>query len=223
MLNAYGLTNDGVPTNAPKIALACQSGFNVIPNFYPQFNKGQHEAIAETLLAVEDYDHYLGSCFWALALNLSCPNSREKIAENMGNAWACVKAIKKYYPDLCLIAKISIVHPPEFAKQLVDAGVDIIHAVNAVPYNSAYPDGPPSPLAKAGGGGVSGGPAFMQAFNYNKILRPLVSAPMIMSCGIAYLSDAKQYFDIGADAVCICTVCRLNPNEAIKIILSKLD
>ena len=52
MLNAYGLTNNGVEEHAEQIAISRRKGFNVIPNFYPEFNKGEEIAIKETLEAV---------------------------------------------------------------------------------------------------------------------------------------------------------------------------
>lgn len=95
----------------------------------------------------------------------------------------------------------------------------IVHAVNTAPYKLIYPDGPPSPLADAGGGGVSGGPAFEIAFNYNLGLRQKVSVPIIMGCGITSLAGVRRYFnEAGADAVSLCTVCRRNPGKAIRII-----
>lgn len=219
LLNAYGLTNQGAEINAKKISSTiAENGLRVIPNFYPQFAVGRDQANAETIRAIEIYAYTLCSWFWALELNLSCPNDKTKIRENMADALACVKAIRQVRPNLCLIAKISIVHPYEFAQKLIDAGVDIIHAINTIPYDLVYPKGPPSPLRAVGGGGVSGGPAFRQALAYNAGLRRLITAPIIMGCGVIGAWDANAYFGIGADAVSICSVCRLNPGEAIRII-----
>ena len=49
MLNAYGLTNDGVEECAKQIAFFREEGFNIIPNFYPEFDKGERKAIKKTL------------------------------------------------------------------------------------------------------------------------------------------------------------------------------
>ena len=222
LLNAYGLTNPGVAANARAIALAREAGYSVIPNFYPQFAKGRDLAIKETVLAVAKYKSCLVGKFYqgfsVLELNLSCPNAKEKIQENMEDALACVKAIRAACPDLRLIGKISIMHPHEFAQELINAGVDIIHSINSIPYVLVCPQGPPSPLQAVGGGGVSGGPAYRLAFKYNKRLRQRIKAPIIMGCGVMYPENAEGYFDIGADAVSLCSVCRLDPKEAIKII-----
>lgn len=219
LLNTYGLTNDGVEINAGKIAKACQAGYNVIPNFYPQFAKNREIAINETIKAADVYRQFMNNYFWALELNFSCHNSKEKIRENITDSLACVKAVRQKNPQLCLIAKISYVHPYEFAQELVNVGADIIHAINTIPYEMVYPFSGQSPLANVGGGGVSGGPARNKSFIYSYLLRKVLKAPMIMGCGITCLDDAKKYFEeAGADAISLCTVARLNPREAEKII-----
>lgn len=216
LLNAYGLTNNGVNVNAAGIAVSCKMGFKVIPNFYPKLAKGDDIAINETIDAVEICAEAMWSYFWIIELSFSCPNSQEDIKENMGQAVQCVRAVKKQFPWLRIIAKISIVHPFEFAQELEQAGADVIHAVNTtIPYNKLYPN---SPLYKIGGGGVSGSPAFQMAFDYNSELRRRVKLPMIMGCGIISVSDAQKCFDIGADIISICTLVKYDCKEAGKII-----
>lgn len=218
LLNAYGLTNGGVGVNAPAIALSLKAGYNVIPSFYPQFAHGRSEAIKETLEAIALYSVCLGQGFWALELNFSCPNAQEKIRANVLDALACVAAVRFRHPNLCLIAKVSIVHPHEFAEKLVEAGVNVIHAINTIPFELVYPERR-SPLSRVGGGGVSGGPAFSKALIYNSVLRQRIpNTPLIMGCGAVNLARVQQYFSIGADAVSLCTVCRRNPDEAIRIV-----
>ncbi|MEA3463729.1 MAG: hypothetical protein U9R14_01475 [Patescibacteria group bacterium] len=217
LLNAYGLTNNGVKVNADGIAVSCKMGFKVIPNFYPEFAKGTDIAIKETIEAIEIYAKVLGSYFWITELSFSCPNSEEDIKENMGQAVQCVRAVKKLFPFLRIIAKLSIVHPFEFAREFEQAGADVIHAVNTLPYNMLYPN-KQSPLHKVGGGGVSGGPTHKMAFNYNSTLRKIVKLPLIMGCGIMNLKDAEKYFDIGADAISICTLASYDSEGAGKII-----
>jgi dihydroorotate dehydrogenase (NAD+) catalytic subunit len=220
MLNAYGLTNEGVEASAPAIRAALASGFKVIPNLYPEFAKGTEIAIQETLEAIGIYQETLREGFWALELNYSCPNSEEEIRENVAQALACSQAVRQKFPDLYLIAKISICHPYEFAQELARLGVNAIHGVNTIPYELVFPPDryPPSPLAAAGGGGVSGGPAFAQAYRYNADLRKKVNLFLIMGCGVTSLEDVKKYQDIGADAVSLCTLALRNQKEAARIV-----
>jgi dihydroorotate dehydrogenase (NAD+) catalytic subunit len=220
MLNAYGLTNDGAEAGAPAIKVALAAGFQVIPNLYPEFAKGTEVAIRETLEATAIYQQALGADFWALELNYSCPNSAEEVRENVAQALKCSEAVRRQIPNLYLIAKISICHPYEFAQELERLGVNAIHAINTIPYEIVFPPDryPPSPLADAGGGGVSGGPAFAQAYAYNRELRKHVKLFLIMGCGVTSLEDVKKYRDIGADAVSLCTLALRNPKEAERIV-----
>ena len=220
MLNAYGLTNNGVAACAPAIGMACRKGFQVIPNFYPEFGKGTHNAIRETLEAIDIYQGSLGTAFWALELNFSCPNVPEDIICNVTDSLACAMAVKAAHPDLFLIAKISLQHPYELAQELERVGVGALHAINTIPYEIVFPPDrhPPSPLADVGGGGVSGGPAFAQAYKYNAGLRPKVRLPLIMGCGITSQDEVQRYLDLGAEVVSLCTLVLRNPKEAERIV-----
>jgi dihydroorotate dehydrogenase len=218
MLNAYGLTNAGVEAAALQIKAACDSGLRVVPNFYPEFAKGAATATRETLETVKIYQERLGAAFWALELNYSCPNSAEEIKENVAQALACTESVRRQFPALSLIAKISLCHPYEFAQELEKLGVSAIHAVNTIPYELVFPLGPPSPLADAGGGGVSGGPAFELAYRYNAGLRKQVTLFLIMGCGVTGRAEVQKYRDAGADAVSLCTLALRNPGEAVRIV-----
>jgi len=233
LLNAYGLTNCGVRKNSEEIAFACSYGFKVIPSFYPQFIKGREIAakqkkppeagleitIKETIKAIRRYSRVMEHYFWAVEINYSCHNSKDKIQENISDAMACTKAVRKAFPNLIIITKISYVHPIEFAQELVKVGVNVIHAINTIPYDMVFKNGRPSPLANVGGGGVSGRPISYMAFKYNRLLRKKIDTNIIMGGGITSLDEARKYFeDAGANTIRICTLARLNPKEAEKII-----
>jgi dihydroorotate dehydrogenase len=217
MLNAYGLTNAGVAAIAAGIRETCDLGLNVIPNLYPEFIKGADQAIQDAHEALEIYRRSLGPHFHALELNFSCPNSEEAIAENVLQGLQCIQSVRQRYPDLYLIAKIGICHPYEFAQELERAGADAIHAVNTVPYSIVFPL-ERSPLHRVGGGGVSGGPAFPLVLKYNQELRKKVSLFLIMGCGIRNQQDVQRFFDLGADAVSLCTLALRHPQEAARVI-----
>jgi dihydroorotate dehydrogenase len=220
MLNAYGLTNEGVTACAPHLRRAREAGFRVIPNFYPEFARGTETAIRETLEAAEIYRQGLGPHFEALELNYSCPNSAEEIRENVAQGLRCTREVRERFPSLFLIAKISICHPYEFAQELERAGVNAIHAINTIPYEIIFPPDryPPSPLAAVGGGGVSGGPARAAALEYNRGLRRKVGCFLIMGCGVRNRQDVQTYFDLGADAVSFCTLALRDWQEAAAIV-----
>ncbi len=220
MLNAYGLTNAGVEACAPDLKAATRQGFQVIPNFYPEFAKGSEVAIRETLEAVDIYQRHLGPDFGALELNFSCPNSVEEIRENVAQGIECIRALRQSFPELFLIAKLSICHPYEFAQELEGLGVAALHAINSIPYEIVFPPPghPPSPLWRVGGGGVSGGPALAAALNYNAGLRQQVRVFLIMGCGVTGPEDVARYRDLGADAVSLCTLALRDPRKAREII-----
>jgi dihydroorotate dehydrogenase len=218
LLNAYGLTNDGVEACARDIRAACDEGFRIIPNLYPEFIKGTDIAIRETLAAVEIYQRNLGPHFRALELNYSCPNSEEAIARNVVQALQCTRKVRSLYPRLYLITKLSICHPYEFAKELERIGVNALHAVNTIAYNIVFPL-QRSPLGEVGGGGVSGGPAFALAYKYNQALRKEVGLFLIMGCGVTSRDDVRRYFDLGADAVSLCTLALRKPQAAARIVV----
>ncbi len=217
MLNAYGLTNPGAKTCAREIKVAAGQGFQVIPNLYPEFAKGTVLAIKDTLEAIGIYQNLLGSDFWALELNFSCPNSREAIRENVAQGLKCSREVKEKYPDIFLIVKISICHPYEFAQELESLGVNALHAINTIPFAMIYFH-ERSPLRPVGGGGVSGGPALAAALEYNAHLRKKVNLPLIMGCGVKDREDVRKYLHIGADAVSICTLALRHQGEAAEII-----
>jgi len=198
MLNAYGLTNPGVEEFINRLKKADKS--RLIPSIYPEFSKGEDLANYEARVAAAMIYEQAGVS--EIELNFSCPNSKE---------------LKKFYPKMYIIAKISIVHPYEFAQELERTGVDMIHSVNTVPFELVYP-GKTSPLAKVGGGGVSGTPIFWQAYDYNKGLRQKVKVPIIMGGGVTNSDFAIKYIGIGADTVSICTSALRKPREAEKII-----
>jgi len=203
MLNAYGLTNEGVEVEAAGILEATKSGFNVIPNFFPEFSKGREVAIRETLEAVEIYSRILGDRFSAIELNYSCPNSGCDIRANMEACAECTRAVKNFLPWLFVIAKIGYDHPYEFSQEQERSGADAIHAINTIRYQVIF--NKPSPFGQKGGG-VSGGPAKMRAMEYNKSLPKLVSVPLIFGCGVEDFIDVCRYMDMGADSVSMCSL-----------------
>jgi dihydroorotate dehydrogenase (NAD+) catalytic subunit len=192
--------------------------FKIIPNLYPEFIKGTTIAIRETLEAMEIYQRVLGPHFRALELNYSCPNSEEAIAQNVVQALQCTRKVRSLYPRLYLIAKLSICHPYEFARELERIGVNALHAVNTIPYNIVFPL-QRSPLREVGGGGVSGGPAFPLALKYNQELRQKVGLFLIMGCGVTSPDDVRRCFGLGADAVSLCTLALRKPQEATRIVV----
>lgn len=220
LLNAYGLTNPGVEKLAPRIAAACRAGFRVVPNFWPEFRNDLEITLKETLEAVSLYRRHLGADFFALELNISCPNVPEAAACGMEEVLGLIKALRRAHPALFLIIKISVGHPYEFAQELERLGVGALHAVNTIPYEMVFPPDryPPSPLAAVGGGGVSGGPAFPLAYQYNAGLRERVNLPLIFGCGVTGPEEVRRYLALGAQSVSLCTLALRDPDAARELL-----
>lgn len=230
MVNAYGLTNPGARKCAEGIAKSIKNGYDVIPNFYPEFarddktsaNEQLASAIHETLEAIRFYECALGTDFRAIEINLSCPNSKEKIAENMFQSTELLAEVKRLNPHTAVIAKVSWVHPIEFLEEIANQKLaDALHCFNTVPYELVFGAGKRSPL-KNGLGGVSGGPIRELCFQKNKEVAKRVKLPIIMGGGVpvAPLDEVLRYFDIGAGAVSICTEVAYSPLDALTLIHS---
>ncbi len=141
----------------------------------------------------------------------------------MAQGLRCSQAVRRQYPELFLVAKISFCHPYEFAQELESLGVNALHAINTIPYDLIFPPEryPRSPLWQVGGGGVSGGPAWAAAYDYNRGLRQKGEA--LSHHGLRRRSsreDVKRYFDLGADAVSFCTLALRDWRQAEEIIRS---
>jgi dihydroorotate dehydrogenase len=218
MLNAYGLTNQGVEAESRKMILAGKKGYSVVPNFFPEFVKESEVAIRETLEAMEILSKALGGSFDIVELNYSCPNSAECMLDNIEACSACTRAVRAAYPNLFVIAKVGYRHPYEFCEEQERAGASALHAINTIPFADVYGPKILSPLADVGGGGVSGGPAKQLAYEYNEGLGKRVSLPLVFGCGVENFDDYLRYFDIGASAVSVCSAAIRTPGRTAQMI-----
>lgn len=228
MINAYNLTNPGVFRTARGNKKAIRQGYRVIPNFYPQYSLGLEVAIHQTIAAIEILIEVLGDDFWAIELNDSCPNAKEKIAENMEFVLALSEAVRKAYPWLIIIHKIGYDHPYELAQELERRNLaDAFHSINSIPCKHIFIDCQSSPLyclkGVNDGGAVSGRAAFKKSFIYTKGLRKKVELPILMGCGIVstYQADlcAGECIDLGRDSLDICSMGAIYPIEACTLIV----
>ncbi|MDP1884228.1 MAG: hypothetical protein Q8L10_02565 [Candidatus Moranbacteria bacterium] len=198
ILNSFGLTNPGVFICAIMIRTALMLGFHVIPSFFTDFSRSYEIGLKETLEAMHIYKKILGKHFWALESNPSCPNSGEDINSNQTNILDLCIALKQNYPDLVLIVKGSIVYQGEFYAQLEKAGVDIIHAINTIPFDIAIKLGispyKKSPLGEKTKGGFSGKIITDAACKYTTAtVIPATTQSLIFGGGISEWCDTLPY------------------------------
>lgn len=214
ILNAYAHTNLGLNFNLEMITLARNLDFNAVPNFAPDFSKPKEITIKEVLQAVKIV---LSKGIKVIEIVPSCPNRGYCVADNPAVVTNCIRAVKKKYPQAVIIIKKGLEHSIEAVQGWEAAGMDILHGINAVLYETVFP-GKISPLKKVGGGAISGTAITNIAFKDNCKTRKAISVPMIFGGGIMTRDWAFRCFDYGADAISICTVVRCNVKEAKRIV-----
>lgn len=192
-VNAVGLTNPGVEewvnTIYPRIAQATvKEGWSFVVS-----------------IAGEDLQEYMEmairlkecTALKALEINASCPNTSGELQQNSQAVIDAAKALK-YVTKLPLILKLSYTHDYVKIARALEGVVEAV-SINAVPWSAAFPE-KKSPLAKFGGGGVSGRVA--QTFT-GKVLRDLASQTKIpvIGAGVWDYEDIAKLFGMGAKAI----------------------
>lgn len=188
LYNNYKLTNPGVDAIADNILKQIKEGNKIVPSIWADTQDDFIDSITSLYTPIVE-------------LNFYCPNAINCFYQDKA-----VKAIKNLYPNIIIIAKIGYYHSFSEVGKLIDAGVDVLHAINSIPVREF-----PEYSKKFKEGSISGKEAFPLAFNYNEQLRkrfPLT--PIIMGCGVSTTGDIRRYRNIGADSVSICSLVRFN-------------
>ena len=183
--NAIGLTNKGIDWWLREVSPRLSVTYKMVVSI-------EAEDVKDT---VEMLRMLEGQKVVAVELNLSCPNSgaagsrtTDKILE------ICRQALRQsLFP---IIAKISYVHDYRSLAQNIEA-----HALslNSVPWNLVFPDRS-SPLARFGGGGVSGKLIQPHTWKMVKEISSLSKIPVIGPSVWEY-EDIQKIFSLGAQAV----------------------
>ncbi|MDO8528135.1 MAG: hypothetical protein Q7T03_10690 [Deltaproteobacteria bacterium] len=208
-VNAVGLTNPGIDwwirDVYPKIAA---SKLNIIVSI-----------VGESLQDYMELAIRLKDCeaIKAIEINASCPNSPGELQANAQTVIDTAQALK-YVTKLPLILKLSCTHdyvhiaqalektvaPPPVPGQdarsagWTGGGVEAI-SINSVPWSVAFPD-KKSPLAKFGGGAVSGKAAQIYTWKMVENLAANTNIPVIGASVWDY-EDIEKIFGLGAKAV----------------------
>lgn len=188
-VNAVGLTNPGI------------DGW--IRSIYPQIEKSKLHFICS--IAGEDLQEFmemairLKSCtaLKALEINASCPNSPSELVRNSQAVIDTAKAIK-YVAPWPLILKLSYTHDYLPIAKALEGVVEAI-SINSVPWSAVFPE-KKSPLAKLGGGGVSGKVVQKYTWEMAKDLAAQTKIPVIGASVWEY-EDIQKLFDLGAKAI----------------------
>lgn len=188
-VNAVGLTNPGID---------CW-----IKNIYPVIAKSPWNFVCS--IAGEDLQEFmemairLKNCtaLRALEINASCPNSPSELARNSQAVIDTAKALK-YVAKWPLILKLSCTHDYVAIAKALEGVVEAI-SINSVPWPVVFPE-KKSPLAKLGGGGVSGKVVQKYTWEMVKDLAGGTSLPVIGASVWEY-EDIQKLFDLGAKAI----------------------
>lgn len=188
VVNSIGLTNPGIDwwvnDIAPKI-----STLSLVVSI---------EARDETEVA--EMIQLLERCpIKAIELNLSCPNTKDHEHRTTDKILAIARKASTLSP-FPLIAKLSYTHDyVDVAQEIENEKKIEALSINSIPWAAMYPD-LPSPLARFGGGGVSG--KVIQSLTWKMVeeLSRSVKTPVIGPSVWDY-EDIAKILDRGARAV----------------------
>lgn len=189
IVNAIGLTNNGIDWWLRDVAPSIPSDYNIIVSV-------EADDLKET---VEMIEMLQGQAIQGIELNLSCPNSGAAEGRTTAKILKICRAANNT-ASVPLLAKLSYAHDYiEVAKGIENLKNIQALSINSIPWSIVYP-GKKSPLAKFGGGGVSGKAA--QPFTWKMIreLSKAVKTPVIGPSVWEY-EDIQKIFDLGAKAV----------------------
>ena len=201
ILNAFGMTNPGAVIYAIMLKITLLLGFNVIPSLFAVFPRGYKKGLEENIEAIHIFKKILGKHFWALELVPSCPNSGEDIFDNQYWILELCKRAKKEFPYTVIIVKGSVIYPGNFYTHLEEAGIDIIHTINTIPFDKAVGLGISpyqfSPFGEKTKGGYSGEIIKLTALNYAKNTTiPSTKNRLIFGGGVSDESDMVKYMKV---------------------------
>ncbi len=210
LLNAYSHTNWGAWLNFLMAGLVKKLGFDIIPSFAADYSQESQNVIAENVYAA---DIAVKNGFNVIEYVPSCPNRSHCIVDNIAIVAESIRQIKKKNPKLIISIKKGIQHPTEAAQEWEKAGMDILHGINAISFNTVFP-GIISPLQDVGGGAMSGPEIYSFSLKDNIATRKAISTFMIFGGGISKVTQAEECFDCGASSVIMCTSLRRDGEEA---------
>ncbi|MDO8461408.1 MAG: hypothetical protein Q7S98_00955 [Deltaproteobacteria bacterium] len=186
-INSIGLTNKGIDWWCQKVAPSIPANYKIIASIEAKDRK----ELVEMIRLLE------GKKILGLELNLSCPNSPSGRGSDTSHILELCREAKKHSP-YPLIAKLSFTHDyVRIAKEL--EGVVEAIAINSIPWKAIFGE-KQSPLARYGGGGVSG--KVVQPFTWKMVdeLSKSTKIPVIGPSVWEY-DDIQILFDKGAQAI----------------------
>ncbi|MGA2417634.1 MAG: hypothetical protein ABSF55_00075 [Candidatus Staskawiczbacteria bacterium] len=197
--NAYGLTNPGYLRWCRKIGSRVDSSkIRLAVSIC-----GEPDELAEMAAAVSDFD------IVAVEVNVGCPNTKGGVKLNPGKIIeSCHKVKSRTQKPVFL--KVSVAHQgvmPEILKGIEDV-VEVLE-INSVPWDMVFP-GRKSPLAKFGGGAVSGKIVQRITWPFAELLTSMTQIPVVWPSMWDY-SDIGLVEKVGAQAKSFGSVYTFHP------------
>lgn len=189
IVNAIGLTNRGIEWWIKKVAPRIPPHYKTVVSIEAE----EEKETVEMIQMLSAQKKIVG-----IELNLSCPNTPTADQRSIEKILSICRKASEYSP-FPLIAKLSYTHPYSFiAKSLEGSNVQAI-SINSIPWQALFPDRP-SPLARFGGGGVSG--KIIQPTTW-KMVEEIAKTSKIPVIGPSVwdYEDIQKIFDRGAKAV----------------------
>ncbi|MBN2198171.1 hypothetical protein JW698_03240 [Candidatus Wolfebacteria bacterium] len=186
-VNAVGLTNPGIDQWCKEIAPKIDfRKYYLVGSIL-----GEPEELKEMAIMLNDFN------LRALEINASCPNDEGDILTNTKRVIeSCESAkVNSRHP---IILKLSVVHDVKTIIKEVKGIVEAL-SINSVPWDVIFPNRK-SPLAKLGGGGVSG--KIVQSFTW-RLVRQITDITDIPVIGPSVwdFGDMERIRMMGAKAV----------------------
>lgn len=188
-VNAVGLTNPGIEWWSKTIGGSIHKKKLALVGSILADNS--NDELAEMATMLNPYD------LVGLEINASCPNTQ---GEMLGNANKVIEGLKKVKAKtrFPLFVKLSVMHDVAYLAPRLEGLVEAI-SINTVPWAKMFPE-KISPLARFGGGGVSGKIAQPHTWGMVKQLTATTSIPVI-GPGVWEYEDIAKLRALGAQAI----------------------
>lgn len=187
VVNAIELTNLGIDWWRKEVGPSVDSSkISLIASIF-----GEPDELAEMAKIMSDFD------LVGIEINTSCPSAKNDILQNTGKVIKSCEVVERN-SHLPIILKMSVTHDAEKIVEETDKIIEAI-AINSVPWIIVFPNCQ-SPLAKFGGGGVSGKAARPFTWSLVEQLSKSTSIPII-GPSISNFDDMEKVRKIGAKAV----------------------
>jgi dihydroorotate dehydrogenase (NAD+) catalytic subunit len=222
LLNAIGLTNPGVNDEVKQLKDAKQRLRLLHVPMITSIFAGTIAEFGEVAAIVADAEPDL------IEVNISCPNVHDDFglpfAADPKSAASVTRAVKQKVVDIPIAVKLAPNVPDigRIAKSVVDAGADVITAINTMPGMVIDVDAA-SPVLHNRSGGLSGPALKPIAVRCVAEIAQFVDVPIIGTGGVLSGRDAAEMMMAGATAVGVGSALWYRGPEAFRLIKAELQ